>query len=168
MSDHTPISIQLQNSDLAFIVDNDDCDLTQYHWRLQQNNTHLMYATRHRYARGKFNHEYAHRVIMERIVGRPLLRTERVDHIDRNPLNNKRDNLRIANASQNAANAPKHRDGSNLYRGVYRRNNGRFSTKICINRRIIQLGTYDTAEEARDVYQKAAEKYHGEFANSGE
>lgn len=168
MSDHIPDPTYFQIKDKTCCVDSCDGDLSQLCWQLRGGRDHLPYV----YRGTERNHvkaiHYLHRIIMERVIGRPLLRSERIDHIDRNPLNNRRSNLRIANASQNAANAPKHRDGNNLYRGVYRRNNGRFSTKICVNRRVIQLGTYDTPEEARDVYQKAAELYHGEFANSGE
>lgn len=44
-----------------------------------------------------------HRLVMERIIGRPLLPEEVVHHIDRNRLNNLPDNLQLMSQSEHAA-----------------------------------------------------------------
>jgi hypothetical protein len=41
-----------------------------------------------------------HRLVMARMVGRPLLRTECVHHIDHNPRNNERSNLELWPSNQ--------------------------------------------------------------------
>lgn len=43
-----------------------------------------------------------HRLIMEKFIGRTLLKTEVVHHIDKNKSNNKIDNLRLMNKSEHA------------------------------------------------------------------
>jgi hypothetical protein len=109
-----------------------------------------------------------HRVIMERILGRKLKRSEQVDHEDLNPLNNRKHNLRLATPSQNVANRRKPRNNSSGYKGVtwYKRTS-RWCAQICVNRKRINLGYYDTPGEAHEVYRKAADKLHREFKNYG-
>lgn len=166
MNNNTPTIVAFPVGDRTCYIDECDRDLSELRWYIDRGRKHLPYVARKVTRNYKQHHFSIHRLIMERVLGRKLVRGERIDHIDRNPLNNCRSNLRIANASQNAANAPKHRDGTNPYRGVYQRKNGRYSTKICVNRRVIQLGTYDTPEEAYETYKAAALKYHGEFART--
>jgi hypothetical protein len=91
-----------------------------------------------------------------------------IDHKDRNPHNTVWTNLRIATRSQNAIN--RHYATTQPYRGVRQITWGRASgrrwrarIKIPGGPRI-ELGTFATAEEARDAYEKAARKHHGEFA----
>jgi len=65
-------------------------------------------------------HPKLHRLIMSRILGRPLQKKEYIDHINGNGLDNRRDNLRIATQSQNIANSKKARGKySSKYKGVY-------------------------------------------------
>lgn len=104
-----------------------------------------------------------HREILERALGRPLTENEDVDHRDLNPLNNQRDNLRLATRSQNCAN--KHVQPNNKLRlkGVYQRGN-KYRAQIQVRGQKIMLGTFDTPEEAHAEYCKAAQEYFGEFA----
>lgn len=105
-----------------------------------------------------------HRVIMERILGRPLERGEIVDHIDRNPHDHCRDNLRLATRSQNAVNRPMMVNNRSGYRGVIRDPlTHRYKAMVCRNGVKYYLGTFDTAEEAHDAYCRKARELHGDF-----
>ena len=64
-----------------------------------------------------------HRVAMERMLGRPLLLSEGVDHVNGDPLDNRRSNLRLADDRQQSVNSKKKcmRKGirpSSIYKGV--------------------------------------------------
>lgn len=67
---------------------------------------------------GGNNKRYAHRIVLERKLGRPLAKGEMCDHINRDKLDNRRDNLRLADKSLNAVNT-KDKKNSTGYRGVY-------------------------------------------------
>lgn len=45
------------------------------------------------------NHRYAHRLVMEILLGRPLRRDEHVHHLDGNKVNNRPSNLQLLSAS---------------------------------------------------------------------
>ena len=92
-----------------------------------------------------------------------------VDHIDRNPLNNQRSNLRLCTQRQNMCNA-KRTTGPSGYRGVgyYYDKRGnkppRWQVNIVLNGKRKFLGLFDNAEIAARVYDIAAKELHGEFA----
>lgn len=99
-----------------------------------------------------------HRFIME---ARP---TQIVDHIDRDGLNNRRDNLRFCTSAENGRNVGS-KLGESGFRGVYKKaKGGRFEARIKVHPENIYIGTYDTPEEAAIARDKAARELHGEFA----
>lgn len=91
-----------------------------------------------------------------------------VDHINGNSLDNRRSNLRIATPQQNKFNT-KSRSKKGLPKGVEQRGSS-FRVTITINYSKYNLGTYDTVQEAEEVYNKKAAEYFGVFAKhlSGE
>lgn len=173
-NDSTPktVAIQLTKGQVA-IVDECDGDLAQFKWTAA---FHKKYGgggdwTAHRtvtIAPKKRRLEIMHRVIMERVLDRPLLSTEYVDHEDLNPLNNRRDNLRLANPQESAFNRRKPKSNSSGFKGVtLERNSGlkkRWRAAIGVDGMTIHLGRYETAEEAFEAYCAAAKRYHHEFA----
>jgi len=86
-----------------------------------------------------------------------------IDHIDQNKSNNKIINLRLADNGPNKANAGPQKNNKLGVKGVYYVE-GKFAACIKKNKKKYHLGSYDTIEEASNVYWAAAEELHGEFA----
>ena len=78
-----------------------------------------------------------------------------IDHININPLDNRIENLRLVNKSQNNRNQKKKQNCSSEYRGVswYKPSN-KWRASICIDGISNHLGHFDTQEEAAEVYKK--------------
>ena len=102
---------------------------------------------------------YMHRQIIGARVG------QIVDHINRNPLDNRRGNLRFCTTSGNTAN----RVYANPlgFRGVYERR-GKFGFQISAGRQngraVVRRSGFVTLVEAARAYDVAARALHGEFA----
>jgi len=88
---------------------------------------------------------------------------EAIDHRDRNGLNNQRENLRFATASQNQANR-KPSGGKSAYKGVFLHACGRWHAQITINGVQQSLGLYHTEEDATRAYNAAAIAGSQEYA----
>jgi hypothetical protein len=86
---------------------------------------------------------------------------ETVDHIDGNPSNNKKENLRAATRKENSRNRRSNKS-KQLLKGVSN-NHGRFRARIRVSGKSLNLGTFKTEIEAHEAYCKAAEKHYKEF-----
>ncbi len=146
------------NSGRRMFLDAVDADLLQGTWTQGKK-----YAQRIVRQNGRPTSEYIHRIILSRIIGRSLNTDEMADHIDGNPLNNRRDNLRVANRVQNAANSRRRINNKSGFKGVRQRKDRWHAT---INGRFI--GSFLTPEEAHAAYCAAAREKYGEFANFGD
>lgn len=152
------------------IVDAVDADLATFKWSVKDCNASNIYAIRHvSRIDGKQIFERIHRVILTRMIGRPLNKDEQVDHIDGDGLNNRRSNLRIATAGQNRANQMRTSRNTSGFKGVsWNKGMRKWSAQICKKRVRVYLGYFDSPEDAYKAYCEAARAMFGEFANFGD
>jgi hypothetical protein len=145
---------------VSVVIDRCDGDLVDYKWR----RTGLYFDLR--YERNKKMYiVWLHHVVLGRKLGRVLSDHEMPDHIDRNPTNNSRSNLRLASASDNACNRGLTKANSSGFKGVSFNNQRQgWVAQITKNRKRHYLGVFDTPEEAAEVYNNAAKELHREFA----
>lgn len=109
--------------------------------------------TPHGYRKVRAFHKeyYVHRIVW-------LLKTgswpkNQIDHINRIRDDNRIHNLRDVTCQQNLCN--------NNYLGIKKASRGStYSASICVNKEVIYLGNFPTAELARTAYLTAKEKYH--------
>jgi hypothetical protein len=133
--------IRLSTGDVCLIDDGDVGWVSQHRWgRMGWKGR---YVARTATVNGKKTTIYLHRVL----AGLPGLE---VDHINGDPLDNRRANLRPATRSQNEQNKQDTRlRASSGLRGVwYDKRRGRFVAGLHVNGRKISLGSYASASEA--------------------
>lgn len=89
-----------------------------------------------------------------------------IDHIDRNPFNNQRSNLRIATQAENSRNKKKKSSVSHSkYKGVsWNRIAGKWQVGISCNGKKIHVGLFGSEIEAARAYNKKAIELFGDFA----
>lgn len=87
------------------------------------------------------------------------------DHINGNPLDNRKENLRICTSLQNSRNARVRIDSISGYKGVsFRKDHQVWRARIQVDGKLIHLGHFRTPEDAARAYDEAAKEYFGEFA----
>ena len=91
-----------------------------------------------------------------------------IDHADRNPINNRIENLREASASENAYNKVAQSNNRSGCKGVHwKKQIKHWSVEIQVNKVKKYLGIYKDLELADLVAQEARDLYHGNFARNG-
>lgn len=87
-----------------------------------------------------------------------------IDHISIDGGDNRLANLRACEHFQNMSNTKVRRDNKSGIRGVRQRESGRWHAAINHKGRAINIGRFDTREEAAAAYAAMSRKLHGDFA----
>lgn len=138
------------------LIDNDD-----YAWASQQgwcrSGRYIQSTTRQR--------GYLHRLIMER-QGADLAGIT-VDHINNNPLDNRKKNLRVATQSQNQWNKGRNSTNRSGFKGVsFHKPHKKWQAAIKCGHEWIYIGRFDSKKIAAMAYDATAKFLHGEFART--
>lgn len=148
------------SGDRIIVDDSDHLALSMMTWHISSNGYAM---TKIRTHAGPKN-TGIHRVIMGLSYGDGL----EVDHINGDKLDNRRLNLRVCTTSENGRNRGSTRLNRSGLKGIaYDPERGKFMAKIQVAGKQKNLGRYSTAEEAHAAYKAAAEKLHGQYANTG-
>jgi hypothetical protein len=88
-----------------------------------------------------------------------------VDHIDNNPLNNRIENLRPANRSEQCCNTRLRKDNTSGIKGVsWDKNRNKWVVTVTKNKKTVYTNRFNDLELAQLVAIEARNKYHGDFA----
>jgi len=131
------------------IIDKEDYPLVKdYRW----------YKSDQGYVRTNFNGttHNIHKMIFPNI--------ETIDHIDKNPLNNKKNNLREATISQNGMNRKRQRNNGSGVPGVsYKKDKNLWHARIWVGGEAISLGKSKDFNKAVQLRKEAEKKYFKQY-----
>ena len=147
--------IKLTQGKVALVDDEDFEKVSQYKWAARGNGHGKIYASR---TDNKNKTIRLHRFLLS-VIDTKI----QVDHINGDPLDNQRKNLRICNSAQNARNRKKILGRSSIYKGVTLTNN-KYLAQICKDYKYVYIGYFNSPIEAALAYNKKALELFGEFA----
>lgn len=154
--------IQLTQGVVAIVDAADFERLVAFKWHVtpRSRKVQAQYARRRDPLTGK--HIWMHR----EVIGAPVGVV--VDHINRNSLDNRRQNLRLCTARENGINRTSSGRAGHGFRGVKRVNEPghsvRYAAMITSRGKRLERGYFKTPREAALHYDKLAIELHGEFA----
>lgn len=143
------------------VVDGDDYErASQFKWTY----TDPGYAYRNDYSNGQRKRIYLHRFILC-----VKDKTQVVDHINGNKLDNTKSNLRVCSHQENIRNSRKQLNNTSGYKGVsWDKNRGKWISYFSPRKKFNHLGRFNCKHAAARAYNLATSTYYGEFANINE
>lgn len=153
--------ISLSRGLVAIVDDEDYSFLSQFKWHVVWSEcTNSFYAETWLYKPVKIR-EKMHRLLL----GLHKRDGKQIDHKNGNTLDNRRENLRVVNHSQNAMNRKLLSKSASGFRGVsYCKKTGKWKSRINLGGKEIWLGRFATIDDARSAAADARIKYYGEYA----
>ena len=114
-------------------------------------NVHYEKIRQYRWSLGTNNYVICHHNNTTRKLHKIILESNKyevIDHINRNPLDNRKDNLRISSAMKNAQNHNLPNKNKSGCSGVHKRTNKKWEATLIYNGKKYCLGMYDNLEDA--------------------
>jgi hypothetical protein len=141
---------------LKIFLDPEDFEIVKnFHWVIDGHG----YVTTQKSFNGKRHSYKIHRIIMD------CPPEKSIDHINHNPLDNRKSNLRICTQQQNLMNQKVQKIKKySQYKGVtWDKSRQKWCAKIKLNQKTINLGRFISEIEAAKKYNDSAKKMFGEF-----
>lgn len=149
--------ILLRGGGVTLVSEEDYESLATSAWNLNANG----YVVRGPQTEGR--QRRMHRAVME-LSGFSVQGLD-VDHKNRNKLDNRRENLRLATRAENLRNTGPRANNRSGLKGVrWVAAMKKWEARISANYKVEILGWFKTSEEAYEAYKVAALRLHGEFA----
>lgn len=142
------------------LVDDDMYDyLMQWKWHAHCYGNNIWYARRNEGLIPFRKTVDMHQVIITSPPG------YKIDHRNRDGLDNRRENLRVCTNSENQANRGVPANNKTGYKGVHwSKRERKYRAQIRVNSKHYDLGTFDNPIDAAKAYDAAAKEHFGEFA----
>jgi hypothetical protein len=102
---------------------------------------------------------YMHRLVLKASKG------QGIDHVNGDPRDNRRRNLRLCNQSQNAANRGVSKANTSGFKGVSKKGNG-WKAQIRFRYKDFYLGTFRSKKGAALAYREASRSLFGSFSRT--
>jgi len=108
--------------------------------------------------------KYSRPVALHQILYRNIDKGNVVDHINRDRLDNRRENLRVCTALQNSYNRSKPSNSKTNYKGVTQTKNGKYVARVTKDGKKHEIRNINTEKEAAIMYDIMAEELFGPYA----
>lgn len=147
--------MQLSISGKMVLIDDEDWPVvSKYNWVIKKDKKSF-YVTTSVWINNKKHKLYLHRLLMG-------MKQSHTDHINRNPLDNRKINLRPCVNMQNCFNRKRYNKYG--FKGVNKNPGGYFYARVQVGKDRFLDGPFKTAKEAAIAYNILVKKHHGDFA----
>lgn len=150
---------------IDFLIDDDEVEnIKQYHWCIHHIGKQPIYAKQLNYAMTNDKRLLSTYRLLHRLIMKPDKGYE-VDHIDGNPLNMRKCNMRVCTHKQNGRNLSLSVLNTSGYKGVtWDKSCHKWMAHIRVNDKHITLGYFKDKEEAAKIREEAELKYFGKYS----
>ena len=146
------------------IIDDDDWDkVKMYRWHVDQ--VYLRRSGNYYFRTRPYKNGQRITLVLHKYVKGVSPEGMYIDHINRNTLDNRKENLRFVTPQQNKYNQKTRKDNTSGYKGVgVQTHCKRYIVRIVYGGKRHSLGTFDSPEDGARVYDKKALEVFGEYA----